>query len=138
MSYIIVESLHMIGVIMWITSMLSAPYLLKIFADTQKGQSTPDMASFKQWNKGCGTIGIILTWVTGIFLTSWVGWMHSNWWMVKVMFVIALSALHGFYSAQYRRVQTESNYNPRGIRLATIIQLSIILIVVFLVMLKPF
>lgn len=44
-----------------------------------------------------------LTWIAGLSLTVWAGWLPSAWLVIKIALVIALSALHGVQSGRLRR-----------------------------------
>lgn len=49
------------------------------------------------------TPALLLTWSLGLVLALAQGWFSSRWLIVKLTFVIALSALHGVQSGRLRR-----------------------------------
>ncbi len=50
---------------------------------------------------------LLMTWALGLSLAVWAGWFPSTWLIVKLIFVVALSALHGMQSGRLRRLMRD-------------------------------
>jgi uncharacterized membrane protein len=49
------------------------------------------------------TPALLLTWVLGLSLALWAGWLAAPWLRIKLVIVVLLSALHGVQSGRLRR-----------------------------------
>ncbi len=107
---------------------------------SQKGEARLGAARrVRTWYLGMGSVAMIGTWIFGITLMMMGGWMFSGWMVAKIAVVLALSALHGFISGQFRQLATDSSFELGGWPTAvTICEFFALLLVLTLVVLKPF
>ena len=93
----------------------------------------------RTWYRGVGSVAMMGTWIFGITLMMMGGWMLSTWMVTKLAIVLALSALHGFISGQFRLLATDSSFEL-GVwpTVVTICEFLALLLVIMLVVLKPF
>ena len=82
---------------------------------------------------------MIVTWVAGLYL-AWSGhWFASGWLHVKLALVLAMSAVHGFFSrwckdfAADRRPRTQKFY-----RIINEVPTVLMIVIVVMVIVKPF
>jgi putative membrane protein len=87
---------------------------------------------------------MIATWVLGLWL-AWLGpdsrygWFASGWLWAKIILVLALSAVHGLL-ARWRKdfAQDRNRHSPRFYRIINEVPTLLMILIVFLVVLKPF
>jgi putative membrane protein len=106
-------SLHIISMVAWMAGMFYLPRLFVYHADAKVGSELSE--TFKIMERRLLRIimtpAMILTWVFGIWLIVLsdftylkMGWMHS-----KLLLVVLMSGLHGFFAASVRRFAQDAN-----------------------------
>src|SRR5882672_1445271 len=94
------KALHVIAVISWMAGMLYLPRLFVYHCDAEVGskQSETFKVMERRLLKAIINPAMIITWLAGLYL-AWSGhWFASGWLHVKLALVLALSAVHGFFS----------------------------------------
>jgi protoporphyrinogen IX oxidase len=87
---------------------------------------------------------MIATWVLGLALAwlgpdSHYGWFASGWLQAKLVFVIILSAIHGLFARWVKAFGADSNqHSQRFYRIINEVPTIIMIVIVILVVLKPF
>ena len=82
---------------------------------------------------------LVLAWACGLWLAWRAGWFASGWLHVKLVLVLALSALHGALSAALRRACAGAPRVPaRAWRVVPALALAGVVGVVWLALIKPF
>ena len=80
-----------------------------------------------------------VTWVLGLLLVWQGGWLTAGWMQAKFALVIAMSALHGFFVSCARDFEADRNTRSQKFyRLANEIPTVLLILIVILVVLKPF
>ena len=100
-----IKALHVIAFISWMAGMLYLPRLFIYHCDAAPG--SPQSETFKVMEQRLLRVIINpamgFTWILGL----WMAWQHSlftsGWFLLKLALVLALSAVHGFFSASVRR-----------------------------------
>ena len=106
-------SLHIISMVAWMAGMFYLPRLFVYHADAKAGSELSE--TFKIMERRLLRIimtpAMILTWVFGIWLIVLsdftylkMGWMHS-----KLLLVLLMSGLHGFFAASVRHFAQDAN-----------------------------
>lgn len=137
-------SLHIISVISWMAGMLYLPRLFVYHvekAPVGSEQSEIFKVMERKLLRAIINPAMAATWVFGICLVLTPGIVDwsSIWPWVKAAMVISMSGFHGWLSA--RRKEFESDENTRSgrtYRLANEIPAVLMLVIVFMVVLKPF
>lgn len=88
-------ALHVAAAMIWIAGMV-----LLGLADAS---GAAGLARIRTWNRRVTTPAMIATWVLGIILATTGGWFASPWLQIKLIVVLALSALHSRLSGGLRR-----------------------------------
>jgi len=135
-----IKVLHIIAVISWMAAMLYLPRLFVYHAES--APKSPMSEQFKVMErrllKGIATPAMIAVWLTGPLLAWREGYLLSPWLHAKVALVLALTALHGFFAAQLRAFAEDRNArSPRFYRIVNEAPTVIMIVVVFLVVMKP-
>ena len=108
-------------------------------------QAAPDLAKerrliagMRRWHRAVTSTALVLAWACGIWLALQAGWFHSGWLHVKLVLVLALSALHGVLSAALRRADADAPAVPaRAWRAAPALALGATVAIVWLAVMKP-
>lgn len=110
MTYALLKSLHIVAVIVWMTGLLSAPIVLNALSRIRPA-GRAEMAQYcRRWFLGLNTPAMLLTWGLGLALISVGQWQPAPWIGLKVLCVLILSGLHGFYSGRFRKLS--KNFYP--------------------------
>ncbi len=140
--YDLVTLLHVSADIVLVAGLLAASLVLAALSF----QAAPDLvkerrlvARMHRWNQVVTGSALVIAWACGIWLALQAGWFHSGWLHVKLVLVVALSALHGWLSAALRRAGATAPAVPgRAWRVAPALALGAIVAVVWLALMKPF
>jgi len=102
MIYVLTVTLHLVAMVLWLAPMIAIPAVLARYAPHAPKPEVTDRlrATFR----GLATPGLALTWALGIANAVQGGWFDDGWLHVKLVFVLALSALHGVALGQLRRL----------------------------------
>jgi putative membrane protein len=82
---------------------------------------------------------MILSWILGVWLGVAGGWFSSGWLSLKLVLVLALSALHGFYVRWVRDFARDQNrHSARFYRIVNEVPTVLLIGIVILAVVKPF
>ena len=139
--YLWVKALHIIAVIAWMAGMLYLPRLFVYHADAPKG--SPMSETFKVMErrllKAIINPSMIAVFVTGPVLAWMTGYWQAPWLHVKILLAIGLGALHGYF-ARYVKIfaRNENRRSARFFRILNETPTALMILIVLLVVLKPF
>ena len=141
-----IKAFHIIAVIAWMAGMLYLPrlFVYHCAAETGSVQSETFKVMERRLLRGIINPAMIATWVLGLWL-AWLGpdsrygWFASSWLWAKIILVLALSAVHGLL-ARWRKdfAQDRNRHSPRFYRIINEVPTLLMILIVFLVALKPF
>lgn len=139
--YLWAKAIHVIAVIAWMAGMLYLPRLFVYHADAEPGSEKSE--TFKVMEQRLLRLiinpAMIMTWVFGLWL-AWDGFGFSGGWLhAKIALVIAMSGVHGYFSASVRRFAADQNTKPaRHWRIMNEAPTLLMIVIVVLVIVKPF
>ena len=143
--YPIVKALHLVSMTAWMAGMFYLPRLLSYHAGVKKHSAESNI--FKVMERRLLKVimmpAMLLTWICGITLAVLGGYgtpqNPAKWLICKVALVLVMSALHGFFGGCVRKFNREANTkSPRFYKIINELITIIFVIIVFLVVLKPF
>jgi putative membrane protein len=139
--YLWIKALHVVSIVAWMAGMLYLPRLFVYHAGTPAG--TPQAETFKIMERrllrGIMLPALLLTWATGLTLAYQGGWFTAGWLHSKLLLVVVLTGLHGFLSATRKRFAADANTrSPRFYRMVNEVPTVLLLLIVVLVVVKPF
>jgi putative membrane protein len=142
MTYLLLKSLHIVAVIMWMGGMvlLSAASLWLARASCPRGERENSViAAVRKWDARVTNPAMGLVWLFGLTI-AWMGdWYMDGWLHTKLVPVIILSGLHGNLTASFRRMENDpARPVPKHLPYAAAITFGGLLIIVLLVVMKPF
>ncbi|HWZ37423.1 MAG TPA: protoporphyrinogen oxidase HemJ [Bradyrhizobium sp.] len=136
-----IKALHVIAVISWMAGMLYLPRLFVYHCEAEVGskQSETFKVMERRLLKAIINPAMIVTWLAGIYL-AWAGhWYLSGWFHAKLLLVLMLSAIHGFFVRCVRAFAVDRNlYSQKFYRIINEVPTVLMIAIVILVIVKPF
>jgi putative membrane protein len=141
-----IKAFHIIAVISWMAGMLYLPRLFVYHCAAEKGsvQSHTFKVMERRLLRAIINPAMIATWVLGLALAwlgpdSHYGWFASAWLQAKLVLVLILSAIHGLFARWVKAFGADSNrHSQRFYRIINEVPTIIMIVIVILVVLKPF
>ncbi len=136
-----VKALHIIAVIAWMSGMLYLPRLFIYHCAAEPGsvQSETFKVMERRLLRAIINPAMVLAWVLGLALVTNLGVWSEPWMHAKLAAVIALSAIHGFFSRWRRDFDQDDNrHSARFYRTMNEVPTALMIAIVLLVVLKPF
>jgi putative membrane protein len=140
-AYLWLKAVHVIAVISWMAGMLYLPRLFIYHCDALPGSAQSE--TFKTMERRLLRIiinpAMVVTWVLGLWLAWQGGHFAAGWLHAKLALVLALSGVHGFFSASVRRFAEDRNtVSARQWRMWNEVPTALMIGIVILVVVKPF
>jgi protoporphyrinogen IX oxidase len=140
-AYLWVKAAHVIAVIAWMAGMLYLPRLFVYHCDAPPG--SPQSETFKVMERRLLTViinpAMVLTWVLGLWLAWQGGFFAAPWLQAKLVLVVAMSGVHGFFSTSVRKFAADANtVSRRAWRMWNEVPTVLLIGIVMLVIVKPF
>jgi protoporphyrinogen IX oxidase len=141
-----IKAFHIIAVIAWMAGMLYLPRLFVYHCAAEKGsvQSETFKVMERRLLRAIINPAMIATWLFGLWL-AWLGpdsrygWFASPWLWAKIALVLALSAVHGLLARWRKDFAADRNrHSQRFYRIINEIPTVLMILIVLLVVLKPF
>ncbi len=139
--YLWLKALHIIAVIAWMAGMLYLPRLFVYHCETVPGTSEYERFSLMERKLMRVIINpsMIAVWVLGLLLAVTLHVGSQPWFILKLVLVIALSALHGLFSAWRKAFERGQNTrSQRFYRVVNEVPAVLMMLIVVLVVVKPF
>jgi protoporphyrinogen IX oxidase len=139
--YLWIKALHVLAVISWMAGLLYLPRLFVYHSSAEIGSILSETFKIMERRlfKAIMTPAMIITWATGLWMSSESGFMRENWFQLKFVFVLAMTATH-FYFSKLCYVFS-SNINTRSsiyYRVWNEIPTIFMIFIVILVIIKPY
>ena len=136
-----VKAAHVVSVIAWMAAQLYLPRLLVYHAESAVGSEKSE--TFKVMERrllrGIANPAMILTFVFGIWYTTLIGAWGETWLHVKLVFVLVLSAYHGFVARWvWAFARDERTHTARFFRMVNELPALLMIAIVIVVVVKPF
>jgi len=129
--YSVLKILHITA-----ASLVVIGLLLSTYAVTRPLAATR-LAAIRRWDMVVTVPALGAVWILGITLAIGGSWFASGWLPVKLVFVVALSALHGMQAGGMRRL-AQGAAVPGFLRFSPYVVLASVVAIVLLVSTKPF
>jgi putative membrane protein len=140
------KAFHIIAVIAWMAGMLYLPRLFVYHCAAEKGsiQSETFKLMERRLLRAIINPAMIATFIFGI----WLAWLTADsrypaylpyWLWTKIALVAALSAVHGLFARWVKDFATDNNrHSQKFYRIINEVPTAIMILIVLLVVLKPF
>ena len=139
--YLWLKAAHVVAIIAWMAGML---YLPRLFVyHSQVPSDSPQSATFKLMErrllKAIINPAMTVAWILGLWLAWDAGLFRQGWLHAKLVLVIAMSGLHGHFSAAVRAFAEDRNIrSARYWRIMNEVPTVLMIGIVILVVVKPF
>ena len=141
--YPLIKALHVIAVIAWMAGLLYLPRLFVYHCDVPRGSAEGERFKVMERRllKQIMTPAMIAAWVLGLLLVATPGVLDwsAGWWHVKLLLVILMTGFQGGLS-RWRRdfLEDRNTRSQRFYRIANEIPTVLMVIIVIMVIVKPF
>lgn len=141
MLYLWIKAGHIIAMIAWMAAMLYLPRLFVYHAGLPAGsviQSETFKIMERRLLKAIMTPALIATWILGLTLAWQSDAFASPWLHAKLLLVVAMSGLHGWFSKMVKDFAADRNTrDARFYRIVNEVPTVLMILIVLLVVLKP-
>lgn len=96
--YLWLKALHVASVLIFIGGLFAQTLIV---AGPRRDAET--LAHFARWDRFSTVPAMLVVWLSGAALAASGGWFSYPWLWIKLIFVIALTGLHGIQSAAMRK-----------------------------------
>jgi protoporphyrinogen IX oxidase len=139
--YLWVKALHIIAIISWMAGLLYLPRLFVYHCEAKKGSQSAEMLKLMEYRLLTFIItpAMIFSWVLGLWL-AWFGFNFSGLWLIlKLIAVIGLTICSVYFSRSVKKFAMDENvYTSRFWRIMNEVPTVFMIIIVILVVVKPF
>ena len=136
-----VKVAHLASVISWMVGFLYLPRLMVYHVDAEIGsvQSETFKVMERRLLKGIMTPAMLASWVFGLWLMVLIEGWTQGWFVAKLFLVLILSVIHMITAKWVREFDAdERNRTSRFFRLVNEIPAVLMVLVLILVIVKPF
>ena len=141
-SYLLLKSLHLIAVISWMAGLLYLPRIFVYHVENLKDKNTSSV--FKTMERKLYfyimTPAMILTWVFGLILISYLGFeaLSETWIKLKLLLVVLLTLYHFYLSKLLNDFKLDQNAkSSKFFRIINEVPTILLILIVFIVVFKP-
>ena len=141
-SYLLFKSLHLIAMISWMVGLLYLPRIFVYHVENLEDKKTSSI--FKTMEKKLYfyimTPAMILTWIFGLILISFLGpeAFSATWIKLKLLLVILLTAYHFYLSKLLGDFKVDrNNKSSKFFRIINEVPTILLILIVFIVVFKP-
>jgi len=141
MTYGVVKALHIISVVAWMAGMLYLPRLFVYHSQLPEDSEARGIFETMERRllKAIMLPAMLATFAFGLWLATLLDAWKDGWLHVKLALVVLLAGMHGFLAGEARRLAGGGKpRETRFYRLMNEVPTLILILVVFLVVLKPF
>lgn len=142
MIFLWIKAFHVAAVVAWVGGLLALSLMLGLLSTAPVPylpQERRLMVALGRWDRAVTTPAMMLAWVLGMTMAIHAGWFSTSWLAIKLVLVMALSALHGVMAGSLRRMSGDSMRRPPVmLRFASSFTVATLTAIALLVVVKPF
>jgi putative membrane protein len=132
--------LHIVAIIAWMAGMFYLPRLFVYHADAEENsdQDRTFMVMEQRLMRAIMLPALVVTWVSGLSLAFYGGFLGQGWLHGKLLLVIVLTGLHGFFGRVRKDFAQHANRRSATFyRVVNELPTLLLIGIVILVVLKP-
>jgi uncharacterized membrane protein len=135
-----INAVHLVSAVVWIGGMLMTAMVAQwSLRQNDKSTTLILLNDVRSWNRRMTSPAMIVLWIAGIAMLVAHGQMPHLWLIVKIVFVVLLSGLHGFLSATLRRLANGETLKRTGaLNNATLLLVLFTAVITVLAVVRPF
>ena len=137
--YLFIKVLHIISFTAWMAGMFYLPRIFVYHSEKKLDVATYEkfLIMEKKLIKIIMTPAMLSTWLFG-FVLILISNSTELWVLIKTLFVILMSACHGFFIKCYKNFYNKKNeYSDKFFRIINEVPTFLLIVIVFLVVFKP-
>lgn len=135
------KALHILAVIAWMAGMLYLPRLFVYHAEAPIPSAMSDTFKIMERRllKAIINPSMIVVFITGLLLAYLTGYWRAPWLQMKFILALGLAALHGYFARHVKSFALDENHRPpRFFRVLNEVPTVLLILIVILVVVKPF
>jgi putative membrane protein len=136
-----ITAFHIISFTAWMAGLFYLPRLYVYHAGVAHGsdQSSLFEVMEKRLLRFITTPAMLATWFFGLWLAMLISPWSEGWFHAKLTLVIVMSAFHGYLAALRKRfVRGDNNHSAHYLKIINEVPTVLFILIVLLVILKPF
>jgi len=138
-----IKAFHIIAMIAWMAGLLYLPRLFVYHASSKIGSEQSETFKVMEWRllRFITTPAMLATWVFGLILafSPLVNWSQDGWLHAKLVLVVILTGFSGLLAKWTKDFAADRNTrSPRFYRIANEVPTVLMIIIVILVVVRPF
>ena len=138
-----IKAFHIIAVIAWMAGRLYLPRLFVYHASSNVGSEQSETFKVMEWRllRFITTPAMLATWIFGLILafSPLVNWSQDGWLHAKLVLVVILTGFSGLLAKWTKDFAADRNTrSPRFYRIANEVPTVLMIIIVILVVVRPF
>lgn len=135
-----INAVHLVSAVVWIGGMLMTAMVAQwSLRQNDKSTTLILLNDVRSWNRRMTSPAMIVLWIAGITMLVAHGQMPHLWLIIKIVFVVLLSGLHGFLSATLRRLANGETLKRTGaLNNATLLLVLFTAVITVLAVVRPF
>ncbi|WP_433689594.1 CopD family protein [Kosakonia cowanii] len=135
-----INAVHLVSAVVWIGGMLMTAMVAQwSLRQNDKSTTLILLNDVRSWNRRMTSPAMIVLWIAGIAMLVAHGQMPHLWLIIKIVFVVLLSGLHGFLSATLRRLANGETLKRTGaLNNATLLLVLLTAVITVLAVVRPF
>lgn len=140
-AYLWIKALHIVAMVAWMAGMFYLPrlFVYHAAAPVESAEARTFAVMERRLLRIIMLPALLVTWASGLALAIQSGFIRSGWLHGKLVAVLILTALHGYFSAVRKDFEAGSNRrSPRFYRVINEIPTILLIVIVVLVVIKPF
>ncbi len=140
-NYLLIKSLHVIGIITWMAAILYLPRLFVYHAENQNNKQLIEVFKKMEYRLTFYIMhpGMLVSLIFGGLMLSMVDFKHEHWIHVKLLFVLFLVAVTIYMTTFVKKFRNDKNTKTaRFFRIMNEVPTFLMIVIVFLVIMKPF
>lgn len=143
MLFAYIKAFHIIAVIAWMAGLLYLPRLFVYHASSKVGSEQSETFKVMEWRllRFITTPAMLATWIFGLILafSPLVNWSQDGWLYAKLVLVVILTGFSGLLAKWTKDFAADRNTrSPRFYRIANEIPTVLMIVIVILVVVRPF
>jgi putative membrane protein len=135
-----IKAFHVIAVISWMAGMLYLPRLFIYHCDAEIGskQSETFKVMERRLFKAIINPAMMVAWGLGLYMMWEHQWYQAGWFQGKLVLVILMSAIHGYFARRVRDFAADRNaVSQKFYRIINEVVTALMVGIVILVIVKP-
>ena len=135
------KAFHVIAIIAWMAGLLYLPrlFVYHCAAEPSSKQSETFKVMERRLLNAIMTPAMVVSWMLGLWLVWKGGWLAFGWLQAKIVLVLMLSGLHGFFLGYARDFAADRNrHSQKFYRIINEVPTILMIGIVILVVVRPF